>query len=122
MCKLNFEYIFDAWSKLNEVLYKECKEYIKSKLELVSSKSIVFDVAYLKEIPNVSWDGGMPNNCSSRVERVYLMDGEIYLDIEDAFEYSIRNIRAEELYKIAVAVMEIVPILMNNETKYKMCM
>ena len=122
MCKLNFEYIFDAWSKLNEVLYKECKEYIKFKLELVSSKSIVFDVAYLKEIPNVSWDGGMPNNCSSRVERVYLMDGEIYLDIEDAFEYSIRNIREEELYKIAVAVMEIVPILMKNETKYKMCM
>ena len=122
MCKLNFEYIFDAWSKLNEVLYKECKEYIKSKLELVSSKSIVFDVAYLKEIPNLSWDGGMPNNCSSRVERVYLMDGEIYLDIEDAFKYSIRNIRAEELYKIAAAVMEIVPILMKNETKYKMCM
>lgn len=111
MCKLNFEYIFDAWSKLNEVLYKECKEYIKSKLELVSSKSIVFDVAYLKEIPNVSWDGGMPNNCSSFVERIYLMDGEIYLDIQDECEYSIRNIKAEELYRIAVAVMEMIPYI-----------
>ena len=108
MGKLTFESVFDAWEKLNEMLYNECEEYIKSKLELVSSKSIVFDVAYLKEIPNVSWDGGMPNNCSSRVERVYLMDGEIYLDIEDAFEYSIRHIRAEELYKIAVAVMEMI--------------
>lgn len=111
MGKLTFESVFDAWEKLNEMLYNECEEYIKSKLELVSSKSIVFDVAYLKKIPSVSWDGGMPNNCSSFVERVYLMDGEIYLDIQDACEYSIRNIKAEELYRIAVAVMEMIPYI-----------
>lgn len=111
MGKLTFESVFEAWGKLNEMLYNECEEYIKSKLELFSSKSIVFDVAYLTEIPSVSWDGGMPNNCSSFVERVYLMDGEIYLDIQDACEYSIRNIKAEELYRIAVAVMEMIPYI-----------
>lgn len=111
MGKLTFESVFDAWGKLNEMLYDECEEYIKSKLELVSSNAIVFDAAYLTEIPSVSWDGGMPNNCSSFVERVYLMDGEIYLDIQDACEYSIRNIKAEELYRIAVAVMEMIPYI-----------
>lgn len=117
MGKLTFESVFDTWEKLNEMLYNECEEYIKSKLELVSSNSIVFDVAYLTDRPSVSWDGGMPNNCSSSVERVYLRDGEIYLDTEDACEYSIKNVTAEELYKIAVAVMEIVPILMKNKNK-----
>lgn len=111
MCKLNFEYIFDAWSKLNEVLYKECKEYIERELKTLKSKSIVVNAAYLNEIPSVSWDGGMPNNCSSFVERIYLMDGEIYLDIQDECEYSIRNINAEELYRIAVAVMEMIPYI-----------
>lgn len=111
MCKLNFEYIFDAWSKLNEVLYKECKKYIETELTTLKSNAIVFDAAYLTEIPSVSWDGGMPNNCSSFVERVYLMDGEIYLDIQDECEYSIRNIKAEELYRIAVAVMEMIPYI-----------
>ena len=42
MGKLTFESVFDAWEKLNEMLYNECEEYIKSKLELVSSKSIFF--------------------------------------------------------------------------------
>ena len=111
MGKLTFESVFEAWGKLNEMLYDECEEYIKSKLELVSSNAIGFYGDYLTDKPSVSWDGGMPNNCSSRVERVYLMDGEIYLDTEDGLEYSIKNVTAEELYKIAVAVMKMIPYI-----------
>lgn len=111
MGKLTFESVFDAWEKLNEMLYNECEEYIKSKLELVSSKFIVFDAAYLADRPSVAWDGGMPNNCSSVIECVYLRDGEIYLDTEDVCEYSIKNVTAEELYRIAVAVMKMIPYI-----------
>ena len=110
MGKLTFESVFDAWEKLNEMLYNECEEYIKSKLELVSSKSIFFNGA-LTDMPSVAWDGGMPNNCSSVIERVYLRDGEIYLDTEDVCEYSIKNVTAEELYRIAVAVMKMIPYI-----------
>ena len=53
----------------------------------------------------------MPNNCSSVIERVYLRDGEIYLDTEDVCEYSIKNVTAEELYRIAVAVMKMIPYI-----------
>ena len=46
------------------------------------------------------------NNAFSNVERVYLKDGNVYLDIEDASGYNIDRINAESLFDVALAVKE----------------
>ena len=74
------------------------------------NNEIVIDYDNCTYIPSVVYNGGnhpeYDSNAYSNVECVYLKDGEVYLDIEDASEYNIDNINAEALFYIAMAVKE----------------
>ena len=109
MAKLAFEVALDKWKKANTELYQECEKYIKSQLEVLPNNEIVIDYDNCTYIPSVVYSGNHPeydSNAYSNVECVYLKDGEVYLDIEDASEYNIDNINAEALFYIAMAVKE----------------
>lgn len=110
MEKLAFEAAFDKWEKVEKELYQESENYIKSQLEVLPNNEIVIDYDNCTYIPSVVYNGGnhpeYDSNAYSNVECVYLKDGEVYLDIEDASEYNIDNINAEALFYIAMAVKE----------------
>ena len=110
MGKLAFEVAFDKWEKVEEELYQDSENYIKSQLEVLPNNEIVIDYDNCTYIPSVVYNGGnhpeYDSNAYSNVECVYLKDGEVYLDIEDASEYNIDNINAEALFYIAMAVKE----------------
>lgn len=110
MAILAFEVAFDKWSEANIELYKESEKYIKSQLEILPNNEIVIDYDNCTYVPSVVYDGGnhpeYDSNAFSNVERVYLKDGNVYLDIEDASEYNIDRINAETLFDVALAVKE----------------
>ena len=110
MAKLAFEAAFDKWNEANDELYKKSEKYIKSQLKVLPNNEIVIDYDNCTYIPSVVYDGGnhpeYDYNAFSNVERVYLKDGEVYLDIEDASEYNIDRINAESLFDVALAVKE----------------
>ena len=110
MAKLAFEVVFDKWNEANAELQKESEKYIKSQLEVLPNNESVIDYEYCTYIPSVVDDGGnhpeYDSNAFSNVERVYLKDGSVYLDIEDASEYNIDRINAESLFDVALAVKE----------------
>ena len=110
MAKLAFEVAFDKWNEANDELYKKSEKYIKSQLKVLPNNEIVIDYDNCTYIPSVVYDGGnhpeYDSNAFSNVERVYLKDGEVYLDIEDASEYNIDRINAESLFDVALAVKE----------------
>ena len=102
MAKLAFEVAFDKCKKANTELQQEGEKYIKSQLEVLPNNEIVIDYDNCTYIPSVVYD----SNAFSNVERVYLKDGNVYLDIEDASEYNIDRINAESLFDVALAVKE----------------
>ena len=110
MAKLAFEVAFDKWNEANAKLYQESENYIKSQLEVLPNNEIVIDYDNCAYIPSVVYDGGnhpeYDSNAYSIVERVYLKDGNVYLDIEDASDYNIDRISAESLFDVALAVKE----------------
>ena len=110
MAKLAFEVAFDKWNEANAELYQESEKYIKSQLEVLPNNEIVIDYDNCTYIPSVVYDGGRhsgyDSNAFSNVECVYLKDGSVYLDIEDASEYNIDRINAESLFGVALAVKE----------------
>ena len=110
MEKLAFEVTLDKWKKANTELYQECEKYIKSQLEVLPNNEIVIDYDNCTYIPSVVYDGGRhsgyDSNAFSNVECVYLKDGNVYLDIEDASGYNIDRINAESLFDVALAVKE----------------
>ena len=107
MAQLAFEVAFDKWNEANAELYQESEKYIKSQLEVLPNNEIVIDYDNCTYIPSVVYDGGRyDSNAFSNVERVYLKDGNVYLDIEDASEYNIDRINAESLFDVALAVKE----------------
>ena len=110
MAKLAFEVTLDKWKKANTELYQECEKYIKSQLEVLPNNEIVLDYDNCTYIPSVVYDGGRhsgyDSNAFSNVECVYLKDGNVYLDIEDASGYNIDRINAESLFDVALAVKE----------------
>ena len=110
MAKLAFEVTLDKWKKANTELYQESKKYIKSQLEVLPNNEIVIDYDNCTYIPSVVYDGGRhsgyDSNAFSNVECVYLKDGNVYLDIEDASGYNIDRINAESLFDVALAVKE----------------
>ena len=110
MAKLAFEVTLDKWKKANTELYQECEKYIKSQLEVLPNNEIVIDYDNCTYIPSVVYDGGRhsgyDSNAFSNVECVYLKDGNVYLDIEDASGYNIDRINAESLFDVALAVKE----------------
>ena len=110
MAKLAFEVALDKWKKANSELYQECEKYIKSQLEVLPNNEIMMDYDNCTYTPSVVYDGGNRPECDSNafsnVERVYLKDGNVYLDIEDASGYNIDRINAESLFDVALAVKE----------------
>ena len=110
MAKLAFEVTLDKWKKANTELYQECEKYIKSQLEVLPNNEIVIDYDNCTYIPSVVYNGGnhpeYDSNAYSNVECVYLKDGNVYLDIEDASGYNIDRINAESLFDVALAVKE----------------
>ena len=110
MTKLAFEVTLDKWKKANTELYQECEKYIKSQLEVLPNNEIVIDYDNCTYIPSVVYDGGRhpgyDSNAFSNVECVYLKDGNVYLDIEDASGYNIDRINAESLFDVALVVKE----------------
>ena len=56
----------------------------------------------------VSYDGGnhpeYNSNCFSEVRSVYIKDGEIYLNIEDSDEYSIKNVSDREIIELCLYI------------------
>ena len=110
MEKLAFEVTLDKWKKANTELYQECEKYIKSQLEVLPNNEIVIDYDNCTYIPSVVYDGGRhsgyDSNAFSNVECVYLKDGNVYLDIEDASGYNIDRINAKSLFDVALAVKE----------------
>ena len=110
MAKLAFEIAFDKWKEANTELYKESEKYIKSQLEVLPNNEIVLDYDNCAYIPSVVYDGGnhlkYDSNAYSTVERVYLKDANVYLDVEDASGYNIDRINAASLFDVALAVKE----------------
>lgn len=110
MAKLAFEAAFDKWEKVEKELYQESENYIKSQLEVLPNNEIVIYYDNCTYIPSVVYDGGnhpeYDSNAFSNVERVYLKDGNVYLDIKDASGYNIDLINAKSLFDVALAVKE----------------
>ena len=102
MDKLNK--IYAEWQKLNDELFQESKDYIKKCLSIPIDNSISLDECNVC----ITYDGGNhPEyyaNPYSHVERVYLKNGNIYVDTEDCYQYDIENITASELFDIAESV------------------
>ena len=97
MDKLNK--IYEEWQKLNGELFQESKDYIKECLLNTIDGSISLEeccvcITYDSEY---KYDA----NIHSRVERVYLKNGNVYVDTEDCAQYDIYNIAASELFCIA---------------------
>lgn len=101
----NLKKIYDELSELNDRLFEESEQFIIRSLNKIPSKSVEFD----HEINVcVTYDGGRhpeyDANPYSRVERVYLENGKIYLETEDCTRYDVCNIYASELYDVAEGV------------------
>ena len=96
--------IHEEWEKLNYELFQESKNYIKECL----SKTIDNSVSIYECNLYVTYDGGNHPEYDatpfSHVERVYLKNGNIYVDTEDCYQYDIENITASELFDIAYGV------------------
>ena len=102
MDKLNK--IYEKWEKLNKELFQESKDYIKECMSKTIDNSVSLDECNIC----VTYDGGRHPECDanpySHVERVYLKNGNIYVDTEDCYQYDIDNITASELFDIAESV------------------
>lgn len=108
MKKEKFEETFEKWSEINADLFQACKEYIVGVLLKLPNKEIEIEC---DNQPCVTYDGGRhpeyDANPYSCVSRVYLKENnKVYLEIEDAIDYDIYNITADELHSVAYAVKE----------------
>lgn len=103
-----FEKTFEVWCNINSQLYHQSLRFIKRALKKEINQCITLDSDYNEENVCVVYDGGNhPEyyaNPFSQVNRVYLKDGDIYLDTDDAEGYDITNINAESVCNIAIAV------------------
>ena len=102
---LAFEKSFGKWMEAEKELFNECEAYIKSQLELMPSNEIEIDYGHVSSIPTViceAFEVCVGNN----VERVYLKQGNIYIDTDGFSWYCASCLTAKELYVIAIAVKE----------------
>lgn len=99
MDKLNK--IYEQWQKLNNELFQESKDYIKKCLSTIDN-SISLDECNVCVTYDAEYQ--YDANLHSHVERVYLKNGNIYVDTEDCYQYDIENITASELFDIAESV------------------
>lgn len=99
--------IFEKWINVNNELRNACIEYLNSILDKVPFNVIEIDDDYPV---SCAYDGGnhpeYNSNCFSKVLGVHKnpKNNNIYLDIEDADNYSIDSVSAETLYYICESV------------------
>lgn len=105
MATLAFEKSLGKWFEAEKELFNECMVYIKSQLELMPNNEIDIDYGNISSVPSVICE-----NCDeyvkSNVERVYLKQGNIYIDTDFFSLYSASLLTVKELFDIAVAVKE----------------
>lgn len=97
-----FQETFNKWCDVNRQLATDCKEYIKGTLNKLPNKEVVFDVFLA-----INYYGNHPeydSNCFSRVECVYVKNGNIYVNTEDCSGYALENICAEEMVRVAESI------------------
>lgn len=101
----DFYKAFEAWCDADDQLYKECYHYLEHVLTIFPSHSVTIHEDSPVCVP---YDGGnhpeYASNCFSRVNSVYMKDGEIYMDIEDCSEYCVLDIDAKNLFDVCEAV------------------
>ena len=102
MATLAFEKSLGKWLEAEKELFNECMVYIKSQLELMPNNEIDIDYGNISSTPNVICDEYVKCN----VERVYLKQGNIYIDTDFFSWYSASLLTAKELFDIAVSVKE----------------
>ena len=99
-----FQETFNKWFDVNRQLATDCKEYIKDTLNKLPNKEVVFDDEEVMPA-RVTYDGGNhPGYAAtpySILERVYLINDNIYLDTEDCSGYALENICAKEMMRVA---------------------
>lgn len=103
-----FQETFNKWRDVNCQLAKDCKAYIKDTLNKLPNKEVIFDG---EEVITINYHGSHPeydSNCFSRVECVYVKNGNIYVDTEDCSGYNIENLNAEETYWVAETMLKII--------------
>ena len=92
---------YDCMEIMHNV-YETSLETIKAVLSETDGNSVEFDEYEMLTVP---YDGGShpeyASNCFSRVNSVYLKNGEIYLNIEDCDEYHIERISYNDAFAIA---------------------
>ena len=105
MATLAFEKSLGKWMEAEKELFNECEAYIKSQLEFMPSNEIEIDYGHISSTPTVICE-----NCDeyvkSNVERVYLKQGNIYIDTDGFSWYCASCLTAKELSVIAIAVKE----------------
>lgn len=106
-----FQETFNKWYNVNRQLEKACKAYIKDTLNELPNKEVIFDDEEICPAC-VTYDGGSQSeyagNHFSNVERVYLNNGNIYVDTYDCCGYALENICTEEMMRVAESVQEYV--------------
>ena len=105
MATLAFETSLGKWMEAEKELFNECEAYIKSQLEFMPSNEIEIDYGHISSTPTVICEV-FDEYVKSNVERVYLKQGNIYIDTDDFSWYSASLLTAKELFDIAVAVKE----------------
>ena len=82
-------------------------EIIKAVLSKADGNSVEINEDNMMCVP---YDGGnhpeYASNCNSRLNSVYLKDGEIFLDIEDCDEYEIDRINDDDVFAIAEVLVK----------------
>ena len=105
MATLTFEKSLEKWMEAEKELFNECEAYIKSQLELMPNKEIYIDYENISSTPTVICEI-FDEYVKSNVERVYLKQGNIYIDTDGFSWYSASLLTAKELSVIAIAVKE----------------
>ena len=97
---------YDCMEIMHNV-YETSLETIKAVLSETDGNSVEFDEYEMLTVP---YDGGShpeyASNCFSRVNSVYLKNGEIYLNIEDCDEYHIERISYNDAFAIAEVLVK----------------
>lgn len=92
--------------RLEKMMNVECKKYLERTLKEHDGRIDFADEnGTLDDRPCVTYDGGRHpeynTNAFSSVYAVFLKDGDIMLETEDDFEYSISRIDWDEVYCVA---------------------
>ena len=105
MATLAFEKSLGKWMEAEKELFNECEAYIKSQLKLMPSNEIEIDYGHISFTPSVICEV-FDEYVKSNVERVYLKQGNIYIDTDGFSWYCASCLTAKELSVIAIAVKE----------------